>query len=215
MDTMQWNSMRSQEQEDWKRVTMDKLAPAIAKALGDGWQVAPRQHPNSTGRVIFKGDASIDITFCWNDRTRVSISGNYPGGYSNLPYGATRPEITIAHERGGETIAKEITRRFLPSYLELLAVARERHARNEEHEIQQHHTAERLARILGVQAPEKGRGEIRAYPRSDGFTCYCDVLVTSGNSVEIKLSSVDADTAEAVLQLLKKSSAASSGEGSN
>lgn len=61
----------------------------------------------------------------WNQRNRVTISGCYPHGFhpyfsEGSRFGAKEPRITVRSDRGGEAIAKEIKRRLLPKYLQIL-----------------------------------------------------------------------------------------------
>lgn len=123
-----------------------RLTAEIAAALGPAWtprpytpkdgneyEPDPREHwtdidgPRGTGlRLHWDG---------WNQKGRVSISGEYPT-VPGLPTGHSGrghkrndedwPTITAAVDRGPEAIAAEVRRRVLPGYAPLFGIIRGR-----------------------------------------------------------------------------------------
>ena len=105
MDTTEYNALCT-------------LANAIAYHI-PGWTAEtpapqPDQYPP---RIVYLGrndGAGIALGYMRNKPGRVEVSGRYPHEASLREY----PQITLSGLRQPEDLAQEITRRFLPSYLE-------------------------------------------------------------------------------------------------
>jgi hypothetical protein len=112
------------------RAEIQQTAAAVAAALGDTWHlVAPRKPENDFDSNFYfriaDADGRVFAIHAYDSDFRrsggkLSISGDYPAsnelGVSSTPHGMTRPSISVSMSRGAATIAKEITRRFLPDY---------------------------------------------------------------------------------------------------
>jgi hypothetical protein len=99
------------------------IARELGKLRGETWTAGPGWH--STQRKLCGPDeAELFIsTDSWRARGkgRITAHGSYPT--TNL---RVHPEeITVAETRGAEAVAKEISRRLLPAYLDRLAEVRE------------------------------------------------------------------------------------------
>lgn len=113
--------------------TSHTLAAEIAEYL-EGWTVPERddskrywgQLVGPEGETIYVHTGST-----WSKPGQVNLSATLPDGYGDVQrYDERRTdEINVSISRGAEVIAREITRRLLPGYLEAHADMRERIAK--------------------------------------------------------------------------------------
>ena len=98
---------------------LEALAHDVALALGEGWQVgATPGYPGDPVHLDGPDGAGLSLAPATYKPDKVQISGVYP------PHDLDRskhPGITVSVRRGGELIAREISRRLLPPYLAELA----------------------------------------------------------------------------------------------
>jgi hypothetical protein len=106
--------------EEWARerkareLELQVLAEATALHLGKPWEYQKPPHDCGwIGRIV-NGKAEIHLR---RNVDRVTVRGRYPG--DNLPWSTKPLKITVAWHRGADALAKEIRRRFLPTYLVL------------------------------------------------------------------------------------------------
>jgi hypothetical protein len=96
------------------------LAAEVAKSLGDGWGLEPKE---SFGDVMLAGPDGGALYLYEPQRKYgyVAVSPLYPHptAYRFRP-GETGLEINVRADRGAETIAREVTRRLLPTYTKAL-----------------------------------------------------------------------------------------------
>lgn len=195
------------------------LAQQVATHLPGKWEAT--KHSEDSWYVTLQGEgtASLHVGTEWNKKDRLTISGNYPyapnggGDYTRYADKERKPRITVAKARGAEIIAREITRRVLPVYLEILAGALDSKAQHEAAQNKQRETAQRICDALGKPNPFKAKPESysRAYHNIhldtdrdlDGFS-YGSVEVQEGGSVTLTLHSVDAAKVLRILEVLKK-----------
>jgi hypothetical protein len=100
----------------------------------------------------------------WNPAERLRIKGVFPQGPNRedcLPYNTKLPAITVARARGAEAISRDIIRRFLPPYTELLQQAQTRKAQLEADDAAQHALMVRLVTHVCVEAPCGGGEGLR------------------------------------------------------
>lgn len=180
-------------------LTGEKLAPLaedIARHLGQDWTAEPfmnhaftLRHPD--GRGLF---ARTEY-----NSSRLLISGDYPTFERRpvRPRSEVRDRITVDSLRGGEAIAKDITRRLLPGYTLALAEVHEQIAALTVAANGVQATAERLAKQLGVQPLER-HGELVLYPPSPLYA----LKVTGPDSVRVEAFTCTADQATALIKLL-------------
>ncbi len=122
------------------------LARAVAAQL-DGFQV---QTDNEIGHAVWLGHPDGRRLFVrrpWNHHDRVEISGHYP--HSDYYFGpGEHIKITVAIAREPAAIAKEITRRLLPAYVQVLAKVQAHLARQAADDTRRAQLAARLARLI-------------------------------------------------------------------
>ena len=175
------------------------LADEIAKHL-DGFTVhqeyAPTvflKHPD--GRELVLHDEG------WTRQCgRIWVGGVYP----KSDYRTTHFHITAAAERGGEAIAKDITRKLLPKYVEELAQVV---SYNEREKMDAHHrelAQDMLVRIIpGASVPPHYPDRIFFY-NSAGVSRGEVRLNHDGSSGDIELRSVSIQTLTLIAELLQK-----------
>ncbi len=122
------------------------LARAVATHL-DGFRV---QADDEIGHAVWLGHPDgrrLFLRRLWNNQGRVEISGHYPhSDYYFQP--DERIKITVAVAREPAAIAKEITRRLLPSYVEVLAKVQSHIAKRAADDTRRAETAARLAKLI-------------------------------------------------------------------
>jgi len=193
-------------------------ADAIAEILGPGWQVRPSKrdaddYPLPYATVEHCTGAAFQIgqiTYPPADRDKWQISGEAPTdatGRSEWPRSGDGeiPRIKISKAKDPQTAAKEITRRFLASYLPLYAILRARVDSANQYRSDRASLAATVAGIVGGEVPT------RQYDRER----LAEVRVTSGNRLgiaSVELGSgdkvavtigVDVDTLRALVAFLE------------
>jgi hypothetical protein len=138
------------------------------------------------------------------DALRVVISGSLRigprGEYIRTWPARDNPEISVAVARGPEVIAKEITRRVLPGYMQALALARVK--RDEDVTYEENQTAV-LQRLAAIVWPVRSDVEkITASNGRDRFHFHHGEVCANPASASLKLDSLTIPQAEAILSLL-------------
>jgi hypothetical protein len=102
-----------------------EVATAIAAALGDGWRAEAWEHHewsaflrHADGRGLFLEGWSLKA------KGRFVVEGVYPRGW--VPRQGEELSVTVSACRDPVAVARDLARRMLPRYGELLEVARER-----------------------------------------------------------------------------------------
>lgn len=127
---------------------------------------------------------------------RVTISGFYPDGWH--PQAA--PRITVDPQRVPEVIAADIKRRFLPRYLEQLAVATQQQADYEAALTRRQEQLQQLAEILDTPVRNNGGDPWIDWRAGDGWGV---IRVAAADSVTLDLRWLPFDAALAVCQVLR------------
>jgi hypothetical protein len=110
-----------------------QFAADIAAHLGDDWQLVLVEDEDSSTHAphIRKGPDGPELWLSntWSGKGRIYVGGNYPKdaqGRESRPYfstysenGIASPSITFAETKTAAQAAKDIARRFLPSFLPL------------------------------------------------------------------------------------------------
>ena len=141
-----------------RTVSMDiaQLAAEVARELGEGWSVDRQWDAN--GRMLDHTDGRrLHIcTASWpgNLAGRVIVSGDLPYRPGQYIEPGSRTEITVAKERGAAVIAREINRRLMPGYTEVLAKLRGRNAAEDAAYECQAALAAKVRAIFGLAEPE-------------------------------------------------------------
>lgn len=184
------------------RAQVRQLAPKVATALGDGWTVGDDEW--SSGALLSHADGRrLYFAADWRGTGRVVIGGHYPA--SDYYYsGGDRPEITVSRARPAEVIAREITRRLLPRYTELLgkvcAYIADREADAAERE-----RAAALLTAAGASTwkRDSGRDKDRIvvhFPRADRYDGGGEIH--GHGTVDLALRRLPAELAVAVMKLV-------------
>lgn len=98
-------------------IDLNPLAKDVAKHL-HSFEYQPDPHGNGRPRLVAANGMALYLTQGWDTPARVIVAASYPDAKDVQVYGGPRHEITVALSRGGEVLAREITRRLLPGYLE-------------------------------------------------------------------------------------------------
>lgn len=115
-----------------KLPVIQRAAAELAEDLPGDWQVDP---PADEGwQVGINGPAGARLLVSDPDHyeavSRVHVSGVYPAGYSPAGH-RSWDKVNVSLSRGRATIAREVERRMLSGYLELLEQAQARKAADE------------------------------------------------------------------------------------
>jgi hypothetical protein len=182
-----------------------QLAADVAQFLGEGWGVDPDFDAN--GRMLDHTDGRrLHIyTTGWpgNLTRRVIISGSLPYRPGQYIEPGSRTEITVAAERGAAVIAREITRRLMPGYIDALAKVRARNATEDAAWESQAALAAKVRGIFGLYEPDMqdwqmeqvkrngitvslhrfGYGSVR--PNHDGTSAKLEVTLPADQLVQV------------------------------
>lgn len=183
------------------------LAHELARRLGAGWSGAPDRYEHGGSASLLGSDgAEVGLEQDrWppSGRGRLVVAGRYPRSKDCRVYGPTgaeRARITVAVDRAPEAIAREIARRFLPTYLQGL---RETLAAIRDHE-DELHEAKRAATSIAAAAglkPERFGRETWCVRTKDGLIKVRDSR--EGPHIVIDLHGVDVETAERIARVYK------------
>jgi hypothetical protein len=177
------------EQEQSARTHI--YAAAVAGALGTGWTYAPNRDGNGYlpryATIAGPDGASLHVSNEYQTG-RFEWSGNYPRdaqGHDHKPYHATRPRITTSADKSPGQAARDITRRLLPAYLDLLKQCQESVAAANAYVDTTARNVARIADVLGVSPPLSPSSAFLRFYWNGGDT-YGDVTV-NGTSVQINV----------------------------
>jgi hypothetical protein len=139
----------------WKITKVREVAKWLGRTEGrPDWKLRPAdpEWPDHRNLTI-DGPDGAELWFGF-DRYgytgRIVIHGELDNELSHhVPYGEHTPSITVAETRTPDAIAREIKRRLLPAYRELLVKVRESKARNDEYEQQRDGLRDELLTALG------------------------------------------------------------------
>lgn len=189
-----------------------KETHAVARAVVEhlpGWfydESAQRDRDDELRRSASlqnKDGAEVYMHPVWNKPGRLEIAGTMPSKNGTV-YGRTIPDrITVSAKRGAKAIARDITRRFLPGYLELYANATEEKRKHEAAYKEARESMERLATLCGEDLRASDRRNIpdvltlRTYP-DEGPSAEIERHVFS--NIGVKLHGLSESQAEAVLR---------------
>ncbi|MFY1620071.1 hypothetical protein [Micromonospora sp. WMMD736] len=135
------------------RKGLPELAATVARELGEGWQATHDEH---TRWFDLKGPDGewLMINIDSHAPERVDIDSRLPREIHASgadTHGLRTPEISVALRRGAVTIAKEINRRLLPDYRDILLTARKLATNALRDRAERDDVARTAAELLGVQ----------------------------------------------------------------
>lgn len=185
------------------------LAAAVADELRAGWTLdALRDDSDDNGyRKISHTDGrsfSLYVGLWGKHDGKMTVSGNFNYGDRELgitfPYGKSQPNISVSMDRGAATIAKEITRRFLPEYDKLFSEISETVRTYTAHRDKKTAIVGRLAAIAGVAPDRINNHKFSVYHDSDAPHVAVEVYGT----VTLKIDTLSEALATDILQLVNK-----------
>ena len=188
-------------------------APAVARELstltGETWTADTPEEPYHY-RHIRRGDgAEVSLSLRDYPRpARFSASGNFPP-YDCAPCYEKRVTIHISTSKTPAQIAKDITRRLLPTHLPQYAEALQRHQRTLAAVARGQAAAEALARALGKPVPQE-RNESREWTlhcyETDGVSLRAHISpdYRDGRHIKLELSDLTLAEAKAVVTVMRR-----------
>lgn len=140
----------------------------------------------------------------YGHKGRLLVSGAYPvhngTSYpSRRVQGDPQGKVTVADTKSPEDIAKDIERRFLPGYLQSLALAAEELAGDVAYEDSKATLTAELASVAGKAPYQNGSHGFSMYRDHGG---YVRGQVNGPDSVDLEIRSLPAESARAILRLL-------------
>ena len=196
-----------QTEQYTEREILRQSVAFIAEALGKGWAVDTSEKYNEYRCVYIDGPTGERLRFGYAQRNhdRLVISGEYPRcDDMSMPRVAKNCEITVGRMRLPDVVAKDIRHRLLPDYQTALDAVRD--AYDDAALALSRRTA--LSKRLGGHLPEHLQSESRTVI----ITNIGDVRVDArlgyrGDSVHFELSSVPAELAVKIMNLLRTAAA--------
>jgi hypothetical protein len=196
------------------KIDVRKLATEIAEELGSEWAV------NDHG-VSNDGPLPADIDYAYITRAdgkaslhvrqpygvdRVEVKGDYFSFKNIYPRLGQPDHLTADPARGGEAIAKDITRKILDNVIKNLAETLDKIHKDADDEYAVYAAANRFKRII----PELRVGQFaRTYSRhlytDHGAPIYADIEIDRDpqNVDRLTLKNLEADEVSELLQVLK------------
>ena len=105
----------------WVRAIIPHFSNSDNWAVNENWQ--------GLGVAIDgKDGARLVIHTAFNNDDRLIILGYFPGHEDHLPYERPKTDITVGRKRPPKAIARDIERRLLPAYYQVLEQARQNKA---------------------------------------------------------------------------------------
>ena len=185
------------------------IATHLSAQCGYTWTLEV-QDPEHWHRLYGPEGACVNLHRVWTHAERLRIKGVFPQGPNRedcLPYRTKLPEITVARARGAEAISRDVVRRFLPPYTELLQPAQARKAQLEADDAAQHALLTRLVTHECVEAPSNGSELLRvkrtsaASPEAS-LHVWGRVQITGADAVRLELHQVPEALAHQMLTAL-------------
>lgn len=169
-------------------------AALILACLGDGW-TADHIDGHYTRHLIHADGYGVSMR--WDD-TRIEISGIWPrdkAGCVQIPRDEYRPGITVAYDKAPTKIAADIVKRFLPGYVEVWKLQKEKADSNDRYEAT---TAANVARIV---AASNGHARTSANSKHGVYFMRSHLYSTTvqGDSVRIEAFNMPIDQFLAIL----------------
>lgn len=125
-----------------------RIAEELSKTTGAPWtRTARLEDENWRAEIAGPGEQKLFLSNIWGGRGRLYISGSFPDGVE-LPYKAERPSITVAETKEPDKIAADVTRRLLPTYVELLIVVLDKRTKAEAFEAGRKRLAAEVAIVV-------------------------------------------------------------------
>jgi hypothetical protein len=196
-------------------VNIRGLATEVATALGDGWSVDPEWDCN--GSMIDHTDGRrLHVHKPWNKDGFVAVNGVYPHPTAFYFRPEDRFEINVRADRGAEVIAREINRRLMSDYAEVLAKVKAADEQHRDAYAKREAFTARVYAVLGKPQPvhevpeweqERRRmdtsTDISLHGLLDG---YGSIKVShDATSASIEIHSIPAEKVLEVLKLLARS----------
>ena len=189
-------------------------APAVARELstltGETWTAETPDFPCHY-RHIRRGDGA-EVSLSLRDYpqpAKFSAYGSFPNHEAG-PRSEDRVTVHLATTKTPPQIAKDITRRLLPTYLPQYAEALQRHQRTLAAVARGQAAAEALAGVLGEPVPQERNGS-REWTlfrsETDGVSLRAHIspdYSQDGRHIKLELSDLTLAEAEAVVKVMRR-----------
>ena len=193
----------------WTRETAEdrlaEIAPLVARALGEGWAREKRDNVELTHYMgLVHGDERVGLYVSY-PYGRLSISGNLNhvrDSRGENPYlrGEENPKITVSLDKSPEQIARDIERRVLPGYRDVLAKALAVVQERNDLFARTAASAAAIAKVIGAtDIDAKGRV---SFSRSKKLPDLEGSAECSGEAVSLSFSDLTVGEVEAMLGVL-------------
>jgi hypothetical protein len=182
-------------------------AERICKAMGAGWSMDPKYSESHwCRRLIGPAGQGLLIALKRGQTSkpwRLGVGGYFP---SDKPYDMRdkAASITVSEEKEAEDIVKDINRRYMPEYLEVLAACVVKKASDESYENQKQALLKAAVDAAGDIGGVNKLSPDLLHISSENCELYGDVRATSAHSYEIRLRSVPVKAALAILTILRE-----------
>lgn len=199
---------------DDKHVKRVALLKAVAALLpGFSYHVPENGHrphlAGPDGMKIFistgQENGKLHVHGSWPNRDGDAYMS--PRSWGAVPYNAGSGEcsINVGEERGPEAIARDIQRRFLPTYTATYAACLQKKAEHDEYRDKLYQQALLIAKAAGLPRPERldSNSDYRLHLDTAKHGCYGDVTVYN-DSMNLKLSGVSVKKTERILAILRE-----------
>jgi hypothetical protein len=147
----------------------------------------------------------------YGNQGKLKISGTFPrtagGDHISLPSGTAHPEIRVTLSRGAETIAKEITRRFMPEYLPVLADIQKRKQSMDAYAAKQETNTKALIKAFEVTFSDQRPDLLQNAMKNGNFhvgshRCFSGEVRVSETTADLHINSIPIATAHKIAALL-------------
>jgi hypothetical protein len=145
--------------------TVYDVAGAIAQHL-PGWKAEGCEENRDRAELRHGSGAAVTLHRVWSNKRRIEAHGQYPRGsegqyrgpmdWGAIRYDAKAPEITFDATRDPKALARDLERRLLPQYLQILMKCREIKKEYDAYHAKQEARLEHFAKLLGSRRIRNG-----------------------------------------------------------
>ena len=180
------------------KLAADKLMVEAAKFLPGNWKLSGR-FADSHWQTLLDGDGGTSLFIDSSKAGRLFVSGGWPCSKAGHPYQPRyKDKISVGSTRPPEAIASEISRRFLPEYLDEYAKQAGLAAESDESDSKRTALVDRLQSIIGGKVARNNEYTIELSGWGN------EIEATAGHEVNIKLHYLDTKRAEKILRAVKR-----------
>jgi hypothetical protein len=170
------------------------------------WQYQSEYRGVSTAVLVHPDIADASVNFCSHPRGRITITGGFPRDFYPLP--EHRPLITVSADRSPKSVAADIARRFLPTYVPLFEAMEAQARAWAQVQTRKNAALDAMAEVLGIPVyryfDNRQEGELYHYGPETARIRARPTGSDDGVCVDLALDRLPLDVALQVCEVLRE-----------